>query len=89
MRDFICIKHIKKSGESSHSSNNSLFIYPTMFNVIVDDFMSSGCTVDEIIDVVNLNLNTRYQQIAKFHLLVIQSFAHTTLVEKHVEKSSI
>lgn len=44
------IVHIKKEGETSHGPDKPIVISSNYFNVIVDDFISSGSTILNILD---------------------------------------
>ncbi len=45
--------HIKKDGESAHSSNSfSVALFEDRVNVIVDDFICSGSTMKRIYDAI-------------------------------------
>ncbi len=48
--DRVTIKHIKKSGESSHHNNLSLYGFNERVNIIIDDFIESGKTINSIND---------------------------------------
>ena len=48
------IAHVKKQGESSHSDGNHFYIPDgTKTHIILDDFLSSGATVNEIYKAAN------------------------------------
>jgi len=51
MKDYIvCVKHIKKPKESSHTSNSCLYGSNSKINIIIDDFIESGKTINSIND---------------------------------------
>jgi orotate phosphoribosyltransferase-like protein len=50
----INIYHVKKDGERSHQSED-LYINKASFNVIIDDFISTGNTIREICKKTKLN----------------------------------
>jgi len=49
------ISHVKKDGESSHSSDVDIYIEKSHINVIVDDFISSGNTVNTVAQMMKRN----------------------------------
>jgi hypothetical protein len=51
------ISHIKKIGEDAH--NNDLSVSPDHFVIIIDDFISSGATVNAIYDQFLAEVDTR------------------------------
>lgn len=48
------ICHVKKNGESSHSSPMSVY-HIEGYNVVIDDFVSSGATIQRIINYMQNN----------------------------------
>lgn len=62
---FIC--HVKKPGEDSHSS--PIEAYETDgFNVVIDDFVSSGDTIHAILEVMS---SFRVKPMIKAHALIV------------------
>lgn len=68
------ISHVKKDGESSHSSDVDIYIEKSHINVIVDDFISSGNTVNEI---AKMMLRNNYT----VHGLCVSSSVHMRKLE--------
>lgn len=76
----ISVIHIKKDGEDSHSEN----VYKTngKYNIVIDDFIASGSTMNEIAKVAN-------QYIKYIHLLIVSNISidiedHWELDFKHI-----
>ena len=49
----ILVHHVKKDGEDSHNSNGSF--YTQRHNIIIDDFIASGETVNQIAYIMGMN----------------------------------
>lgn len=70
------IAHVKKRGENSHS-NSIPSLENDFINVIVDDFISSGATVNEIYNRMNDSLY--YSDPLKIDALIISGMSYHNL----------
>jgi len=77
----IYIKHVKKDGENSHSMG--MFFKPNHINIIVDDFVSSGQTIDAIYEKI-----FSIQKNARIRLLLVSGvISCLTVNEAYINKT--
>lgn len=77
---FLYIAHVKKQGETSHMS--AVYYPDNCYNIIIDDFISTGETVKAIIDHVHEKVDTT----DKLDLLIVASGALDTTFAEDFKK---